>query len=79
MLVLSRKVNEQVVIGDNIWLTVVSIRGNQVRIGFEAPPSISIFREELHHQCTPATSSETPPPACLHSTRLRDQNAVSKS
>jgi carbon storage regulator CsrA len=47
MLVLSRKVNEQIIIGDQIRLTVVSIRGNQVRIGLEAPPSVSILREEL--------------------------------
>ena len=51
MLVLSRKANEQIIIGDNIRLTVVSIRGNQVRIGFEAPLSVSIFREELRHEC----------------------------
>ena len=36
MLVLSRKVNEQIVIGDNVRVTVVSIRGNQIRLGFEA-------------------------------------------
>jgi carbon storage regulator len=47
MLVLSRKVNEQIVIGENIRLTVVSIRGNQVRLGFEAPPDVLIFRDEL--------------------------------
>ena len=46
MLVLSRKVNEQIVIGDNIRVTVVSIRGNQIRLGFEAP-DVLIFRDEL--------------------------------
>ena len=47
MLVLSRKIDEQIVIGDDIRITVVSIRGNQVRLGFETPPRVSIFREEL--------------------------------
>ena len=46
MLVLSRKPGEEVVIGDNIRLTVVAIRGNQVRLGFTAPPEVSIKREE---------------------------------
>jgi len=47
MLVLSRKLNETIVIDGDIRITVVGIRGNQVRIGIEAPDSVGIFREEL--------------------------------
>jgi carbon storage regulator len=47
MLVLSRKLGEEVVIGDDIRVTVVAIRGNQVRLGFTAPAEVSIRREEL--------------------------------
>jgi carbon storage regulator len=47
MLVLSRRPNESIVIEGGIRVTVVSIRGNQVRLGFEAPGDVRIFREEL--------------------------------
>jgi carbon storage regulator len=47
MLVLSRKLNEAIIIDGKIRVTVVGLRGNQVRIGIEAPDSIAIFREEL--------------------------------
>ena len=47
MLVLSRKRDQSIVIDGDIRITVVSIQGNQVRIGIEAPISVSIFREEL--------------------------------
>ena len=47
MLVLSRKPGEEVVIGDNIRLTVVAIHGNRVQLGFTAPSSVAIRREEL--------------------------------
>jgi carbon storage regulator len=50
MLVLSRKQGEEIVIGDNIRLTVVAIHGNRVRLGFAAPPAVSIQREELRHK-----------------------------
>ncbi len=47
MLVLSRKVNEKIVIDGGIVLTVVKIEGGQVRLGIEAPSDVKIFREEI--------------------------------
>ncbi len=47
MLVLSRKMNESVIIDGGIRVMVVGVRGNQVRLGFEAPNGVRIFREEL--------------------------------
>jgi carbon storage regulator len=47
MLVLSRKAGQRVLIGGNVSITVVRIRGRSVRIGIEAPPELPIVREEL--------------------------------
>lgn len=47
MLVLSRKLGEKIVIGDNIVVTVVKIDRNQIRIGIEAPQEVSVYREEI--------------------------------
>ena len=47
MLVLSRKVNEKVVIDGGIVVTVVKIEGGQVRLGIEAPEHIKVFRQEI--------------------------------
>ncbi|MHB8062976.1 MAG: carbon storage regulator CsrA [Ruminiclostridium sp.] len=47
MLVLSRKKDQAIIIGDNIELTIIEIQGDQVRIGINAPKNVSIFRKEL--------------------------------
>ncbi|MBI1310825.1 carbon storage regulator CsrA [bacterium] len=48
MLVLSRKKDEKIVIGDNISIMVVEIRGDKVRLGIEAPRDISVHRREVY-------------------------------
>ena len=47
MLVLSRKKDESIMIGDNISITVVDIRGDKVRLGVHAPTEISVHRQEV--------------------------------
>jgi carbon storage regulator len=47
MLVLSRKVGERVTIGDGVVVTVLEVKGRQVRLGFEAPSDVPIWRGEL--------------------------------
>lgn len=50
MLVLARKVGQSIVINDNIELLVIEVRGDQVRLGIEAPKSIPVHRKELLEQ-----------------------------
>ena len=48
MLVLSRQKAESIIIGDNIVITVVDIRGDKVRLGIQAPTEIPVHRQEVH-------------------------------
>lgn len=48
MLVLSRKVDESIMIGDNVEITVVELRGDHVKIGIKAPRHISVHRKEIY-------------------------------
>lgn len=48
MLVLSRRKDERIMIGDNIVIEVVEIRGDKVRLSFIAPPEVTIHREEIY-------------------------------
>ncbi len=47
MLILTRRVGESVMIDENIVVTVLGIRGNQIRIGIEAPKDVEVHREEI--------------------------------
>jgi len=48
MLILTRRTGETLMIGDDIKVTVLAVKGNQVRIGVDAPKEVSVHREEIH-------------------------------
>ena len=50
MLILTRKVGETVVIGDEVEVTIMAIKGNQVRVGVKAPRDMTVHREEVYEQ-----------------------------
>lgn len=64
MLVLSRQRDESIIIGDNIIVTVVDIRGDKVRLGINAPTEISVHRQEVYEaiQREGIRSRQSPPP-----------------
>ncbi len=65
MLILTRRVGESLMIGDDVNVTVLGIRGNQVRIGVNAPKDVAVHREEIYdriqkEQSEDSSSSEAP-------------------
>jgi carbon storage regulator len=59
VLILTRKVGETVMIGDSITVTVLRVKGNQVRLGVNAPKNVSVQREEIFHRIKRENSEST--------------------
>lgn len=65
MLILTRRVGEAVVIGEEVTVTVLGVKGNQVRIGVNAPKSVSVHRDEIFERIKNERESERESPEML--------------
>jgi carbon storage regulator len=57
MLILTRRIGESLKVGDDVRVTVLAVKGDQVRIGIDAPKQVAVHREELYQRVTTAANS----------------------
>ena len=50
MLILTRRISESIIVGDDVKITVLGVKGNQVRLGIDAPKDLSVHREEIYNR-----------------------------
>lgn len=60
MLILTRRIGETLMVGDEVTVTVLGVKGNQVRLGVDAPKDVSVHREEIYQRIQREKDEENP-------------------
>ena len=68
MLILTRRVGESLVVGDSVTVTVLGVKGNQVRVGIDAPRTVTVHRQEIYERIRGRKPTQPPEPTRKEST-----------
>ncbi len=79
MLILTRKVGEKLVIDDNVTVTVLGVKGNQIRIGIDAPREIQVHREEIYQRILKERAADRTQAPAFHYQLMLDSSSVHTS
>lgn len=61
MLILTRRIGESIIVGDDVTITVLGVKGNQIRLGVNAPKHVSVHREEIYQRIKQEQRTSTGP------------------